>query len=185
MKRLLLRLLGWKIKCDFPAVDKSVFVVAPHTSYLDGYIGYLALECLHINYTVLADASLFHFPMTIAMRVLHALPVNVRGKDAIHDSANLLRNSRRCHLVICPEGQLAPTDRWKSGFYHIARLARVPIVPIELDYKNKEMSFKQIITDLSDEQAVFASLRKQYEGAHPRYPEKFLLPRLQSSGPGR
>jgi len=176
MKRLLLKLFGWKILGRYPDVDRSVLAVAPHTSYWDGFWGYLALEVLHVPYTILADTRLFHFPMSVLMRIIHAVPVNVHGKDAIHAAVDLLKQNPGMHIVICPEGQLAPTDKWNPGFYHIARLAEVPVVVGVLDYGKKEVSFRQVITDLSDEREVFRQLKEAYDGVGARHPEKFRLP---------
>ncbi len=176
MWKLILRIFGWEIKGEFPALDKSLVVVAPHTAYWDGFFGFLALKALKIPFGILGDASLFHFPMIILMKIIHAFPVNVKGKDAIHACVNLFHQNDKLHLIMCPEGQLAPTDRWNPGFYHIARLAEVPVVVARLDYKSKELEIKTVITDLSDQKAVFEILKEAYTGANACYPEKFLLP---------
>ena len=176
MRKFLLKILGWSVKGSFPDVDRSVIVAAPHTSYWDGFYGFLALGVLKIPFFILADTTLFHFPMTILMKIIHAVPVNVKGKDAIHDSVRHLRSEKKMHMVICPEGQLAPTDKWNPGFYHIARLAEVPVIVCSLDYRKKEVAVKRMISDLSDQLQVFEALKEEYSGTVAAYPEKFLLP---------
>ena len=178
IQRHLLKWLGWKTAGVFPDIPKSVITVAPHTTYWDGWWGWLTLEQYRIPYTILADAFLFDkFPFNIMMKVIHAIPVNVRGKDAIHQVADLLKSKESMHVVICPEGQLAPRDKWPAGFYHMARLAEVPIVVVALDYKHKTVIFKSVITDLSDPDKVWQTLVDDYSGGElGRFPEKFLPP---------
>lgn len=172
----ILKLSGWKIVGTFPEVEKSVIIAAPHTSYWDGFWGFIALEAVGIPYAILADESLFHFPMSVLMKIIRAVPVNVKGKDAIHGATKVLKDNDNIHIIICPEGQLAPTDRWNPGFYHIARIAEVPVVVAAIDYSRKEISFRGVISDLSDKNEVFRILKEKYSDCTAKYPEKFLLP---------
>ena len=185
LTRHLFHWLGWKTSGTFPDIPKSVIVVAPHTTYWDGWWGYLTLQMKRIPYTILADAFLFKkFPFNIMMKVIHAIPVNVRGNNAIHQVVDLLGSKEAMHVVICPEGQLAPRDKWPAGFYHMARLAGVPIVVVALDYRHKTVHFKSVITDLSDPDRVFRTLIDDYQGkGYGRFPEKFLPPTGNLSRP--
>ena len=176
MRKLILKLARWKIVGGFPDVKKSIVVVAPPTSYWDGLWGYLAASVLKIPFAIMADEFLFKSPMLILMKIIHAFPVNVKGKDAIHEAVSRIKAADGMHVGICPEGQLAPTDKWNPGFYHIARLAEVPIVVATLDYAKKEISFPAVITDLSDKEAVYSRLCEIYKDVTARFPEKFLLP---------
>ena len=44
-------------------------------------------------------------------------------------------------LIIClsPEGTRKRVDKWKTGFYHIACGANIPIVLLMIDYKKKQI----------------------------------------------
>ncbi len=42
-------------------------------------------------------------------------------------------------LAIAPEGTRSKVNQWRTGFYHIAHSAGVPIIPISLDWKNKKI----------------------------------------------
>jgi len=61
-KYILVNLLGWKIKGEFPNINKSIIIFAPHTSYRDGLYGKLYLMQSGINYKFLIkkDFSNFH-----------------------------------------------------------------------------------------------------------------------------
>lgn len=180
-ERLILnKILGWKIVTEFPDLDKSIMVFAPHTSYWDTVIGKLVLRIYGIPHKLLSKKELFYFPMNIVMRLLGAVPVGgVKGHNAIHEAANMINKSDRMHLLICPEGQLAPTDQWNPGFYLMALKADVPIVVVFLDYAKKEAGVKGVIYNLRNRNAVYRQLAEMYNGVSARYPDKFLLPKYK------
>ena len=49
--------LGWTIKDEFPDVEKSIVIFAPHTSYYDGLYGKLYLMYAGINYKFLTRCA--------------------------------------------------------------------------------------------------------------------------------
>ena len=59
--RVLLKILGYKITTNFPDVQKSIMVFAPHTSYWDAVIGKLVLRVLGVRHRLLGKKELFHF----------------------------------------------------------------------------------------------------------------------------
>lgn len=177
---ILNRLLGWKVTSGFPEVKKSIMVFAPHTSYWDAVIGKLILRSYGTHHTLLSASDLFRFPMSIAMHMLGAVPIGGRkGHNSIHDAVRILHQADEMHLVICPEGQLAATDRWNPGFYYMAVKAGVPIVVVSLDYARKEAGVKGIISDLDSQNEVYRQLATMYDGVTARHPEKFKLPRYK------
>ena len=178
---ILTRLLGWRVTSDFPDVEKSIMVFAPHTSYWDAIVGKLVLRAWGVPHHFLSKKELFRFPMVIVMRLLGAIPIGgVKGHNAIHDAVSLLDGEERMHLVICPEGQLAPTDRWNPGFYYMAVKARVPVVVVYLDFARKEAGVKGVITDLENQNEVYRQLAAMYRGVTARHPERFLLPKYKA-----
>ena len=157
-------------------------VFAPHTSYWDAIIGKLVLRAWGLPHHVLSKKELFRFPMVIVMRLLGAIPIGgVKGHNAIHDAVCLLDGEHRMHLVICPEGQLAPTDRWNPGFYYMAGKAHVPIVVVYLDYVRKEAGVKGAISEQDNQNEVYRQLAEMYSGVTACHPECFLLPKYKES----
>ena len=178
--RFLLKILGYKITTDFPDVPKSIMVFAPHTSYWDAVIGKLVLRELGVRHRLLGKKELFHFPMGIFMRLFGVVPIRgIQGHNSIYDAVNLLNKEKRIHLLICPEGGFAPTDRWNPGFYHMAVKAHVPIVVVYIDYGRHESGVKGVISDLSDLNKVYQQLAEMYQGVTARHPEDFLLPKYK------
>ncbi len=178
---ILTRLLNWELKGDFPDVRKSVLIFAPHTSHYDAVIGKLVLCSYGVPHTLLSKKELFNFPMNIVMHILGAIPVGgVKGHNAIHDAASILNHSDEQHLVICPEGQLAPTDRWNPGFYYIALKANVPIIVGYLDFGKREAGVKAVIRDLDDKNEIYRQMAEMYAGVKGFHPERFELPKYIS-----
>ncbi len=176
-KCILTKLLGWKVTTPYPAVRKSIVVFAPHTSYMDAFIGVLALRSYGVPYRLLSKKELFRFPTVIVMRLLGAIPVRgVKGHNAIYEAAAILKGAGSMHLVICPEGMLAATDRWNSGFYYMAVKAQVPIIAAYMDYSRKEVGIRKVISCRQTREDVFDQLAEAYKGVTGRHPENFLLP---------
>jgi len=178
---ILTRLLHWRVASDFPDISRSITVFAPHTSYWDAVIGKLVLRSYRVPHTLLSKKELFRFPMSIVMHLLGAVPVGgVKGHNAIHDAAAMLNRSKKMHLVICPEGQLAPTDRWNPGFYYMAVKAQAPIIVVYLDYGNREAGVKGVISDLQDLNEVYHKLADMYRGTKACHPDQFQLPKYKA-----
>lgn len=175
---ILTRLLGWRVASVFPNVKKSVTVFAPHTSYWDAVIGKLVLQSYGVPHRLLSKKELFYFPMSIAMRLLGAVPIGgVKGHNAIHDAARMLEETDELHLIICPEGQLAAIDRWNPGFYYMAVKAGVPVVVVYMDYRRREAGVKGVISNLDDRNKVYQQLAEMYAGVSACHPSEFLLPK--------
>lgn len=166
-----LRMLGWRIEGEMPNLPKFVIIVAPHTSNWDFPVGAAAKLALRLDVTFLGKASLFRFPLSVIMRALGGMPVD---RSAPHDLVNgIVREfSRREQLVlvIAPEGTRRRVERWKSGFYHIARGAGVPIVPVALHWGDRAIRIGAPVRPSGDADQDIALLRRWYEGIPGRNP---------------
>jgi 1-acyl-sn-glycerol-3-phosphate acyltransferase len=85
--------------------------------------------------------------------------------------------SERDHfcLGITPEGTRKPNARWKRGFYHIARSAKVPIVLVKLDYGNKCVTLFRVFHPSGDEEADIRAVKEAYRGVRAKHPKQFLI----------
>ena len=59
---ILTKILGWKIKGEFPDINKSIVIFAPHTSYYDCLYGKLYLMTTGVEYKFLSKKKFFKFP---------------------------------------------------------------------------------------------------------------------------
>lgn len=171
---ILVNLLGWKIKDEFPNIKKSIIIFAPHTSYWDGFYGKLYLMQLGINYKFLSKKEFFKFPLNYFFKIFGSIPVS-KTKEYIDYVAELINISQELHIVLSPEGQLAKTIRWKKGYYYMAVRANVPIVVGFIDYKRKEIGIKGVIDSLSSIEVVRKEVAELYSDVSAKYPEKFSL----------
>jgi 1-acyl-sn-glycerol-3-phosphate acyltransferase len=78
-------------------------------------------------------------------------------------------------LVVPPEGTRDAVQKWKSGFYHIAVGAGVPITCAVMDYASRTVSLPATLWPSGDYPADLAIIQSYYAGATARYPENFVL----------
>jgi 1-acyl-sn-glycerol-3-phosphate acyltransferase len=179
-----LRLNGWKIEGGPPDESHFVFIAAPHTSNWDlAYmLAFAAVFDLKISW--LAKHSLFYPPMGWIMRMLGGIPI-VRHKNSNVVDAMVQEFSTRSELVLAvpTEGTRARVEYWKSGFYHIAFRAGVPILPSYLDYGNKRGGFGPALIPTGDLAADMQVLRELYSDKTGKYPALVSPVKLREEDP--
>jgi 1-acyl-sn-glycerol-3-phosphate acyltransferase len=88
--------------------------------------------------------------------------------------------------VVPPSGTRSRAPHWKSGFYHIARAADVPIVCAFLDYRRKVGGIGPVFTPTGDVVADMEPVRAFYAGVTARYPDRTTPVRLaEEDAPAR
>jgi 1-acyl-sn-glycerol-3-phosphate acyltransferase len=162
---LALRLRGWRVEGEIPDIPKFVIIVAPHTSNWDFPVGLAAKWSLRLKVTFLAKDSLFRPPLGWFMRAVGGMPVDRSAANAMVDrTTHAFRTRRQMVLVVAPEGTRKKVDRWRSGFWHIAKNADVPIVCAAIDWGRKVVRFGPTLTvnpDVSVD-ADIARMRREY-----------------------
>ncbi|WP_341220599.1 1-acyl-sn-glycerol-3-phosphate acyltransferase [Polaribacter atrinae] len=169
---ILYTILGWKLENDFPQEPKKyVVIAAPHTSWLDFPIAILSRMTSGTMVHFIGKSSLFKGPFGFFFKALGGTPVD-RSKstnmvDAVIDVFNTKEEFR---LGISPEGTRKKVDKWKTGFYYIAKGAKVPIVMATLDFKNKKIKISEPYYTTDNIEAdfeVFYSFFKDVKGKNP------------------
>lgn len=177
LSRLYLRLIGWKIGSALdPSVKKCVLVGAPHTSNMDYPITLATLYASGVNVRFLAKKSLFSFPLGILMRFTGGIPVD-RSKhhNMVDAMIDMFIKHDRLILLIPVEGTRSYVKEWKSGFYHTAVGANVPIAMGYLDYGKKIAGFGDLFYPTGDYQKDLKKIQDFYRQFRARYPEKSSL----------
>jgi 1-acyl-sn-glycerol-3-phosphate acyltransferase len=150
LARWLLHLTGWQLVGERPQCDHYVLIAAPHTSNWDFPMMLMFAAAFDIKVTWMAKHSLFYPPFGWFMRAMGGMPI-IRHKNQNVVSAMIEAFETVPHLVLMvpAEGTREKSEYWKSGFYHIARQAAVPIVPSFLDYGSKRGGFgpARVVTD--------------------------------------
>ena len=88
-------------------------------------------------------------------------------------------------LVVPTEGTREHTDYWKSGFYHIACQADIPIVPSFLDCGRKCGGFGPALVVSGDVSRDMQYFRDFYAGMQGKFPERFGPIRLREEHQAR
>jgi 1-acyl-sn-glycerol-3-phosphate acyltransferase len=134
------KLMGWKTEGSFPVeLKKYIVAVAPHTSNWDFIIGILARSVLHLEKSkFLAKDSLFKPPFGWFFRMLGGYPVvRSTNNDMVEQVAAIFSKHDEFYIGLAPEGTRKKVEKLKTGFYYIAKLANVPIIPVGFDFATK------------------------------------------------
>ena len=178
LARRLLKLLGWKVVGDIPNVSQAVFLALPHTSNLDGLYAIPTLLALDLDIKIMGKQSLFKLPVFREfLRWVGIIPINRDAKGSVlQASIDRFKTGKPLFLGLSPEGTRSYTETWKSGFYYIAAGANVPIIPVAMDYKTKEVRFMTPVMPTGDIEADMPKIVQQYKGIVPKHPERLSQP---------
>jgi 1-acyl-sn-glycerol-3-phosphate acyltransferase len=99
-------------------------------------VGIAAKLALGLRVLWLGKDSLFAFPLGALMRALGGTPVDrAASNDVVVSIVREFERRERLVLALAPEGTRRKVGRWRTGFYHIAHGARVPIVTVALNWR--------------------------------------------------
>jgi len=170
----LLVVFGWRIDGTFPDVPKLVGIVAPHTSNWDFFFGICASFALGVRVNWVGKHTLFRWPYGGFMRWLGGIPVDrASAEGRVKQIVKIMNGRDRFVLGLAPEGTRGRTRRWKSGFYHVAVGAGVPILLTHLDYPRRIIGFGPTFEPTGNVDEDLASIRACYESRWARHPEQF------------
>jgi 1-acyl-sn-glycerol-3-phosphate acyltransferase len=162
---LFLKLAGWKVLGTLPAqARKSVFIAAPHTSNWDLPYTLMVAFVLRLNINWMGKASIFRFPFGPLMRWLGGVAVDrSKANNLVAASAQAIREANGAlQLIVPPEGTRSKTRYWKTGFYHIAVMAQVPIVMAYMDYERKISGLGPMFVPTGDLEADMLQIKAFY-----------------------
>ncbi len=160
-----LRLTGWRVEGALPAhALRSVLIAAPHTSNWDLPYTLMVAFALRLNIRWMGKHSIFRAPFGGVMRWLGGIEVNrEQSNNLVAASAKAIRESDGpLQLIVPPEGTRSKTRYWKTGFYHIAREAQVPIVMAYMDYAHKRSGLGPVFEPTGDVEADMATIKAFY-----------------------
>lgn len=169
---IIFRLCGWSIDGQLAEEKKYLMVVVPHTSNWDFVYGWLAIKALELDLKVFVKDSFFIWPFNYACRWFGVLPVNRReSTDFVKSAAAMYGEYEELIAVITPEGTRSFQASLKSGYYHLAKQAQVPIVLAALNFSKKTFVLAPPRAALSsfelDQENVIEFCRK-HQGRHPQ-----------------
>ncbi len=168
-----LRLVGWSIVADLPATEKYLLIGAPHTSNWDFPIALLMLAAIGVKLYWVGKDSLFKGLKGYVMRTLGGIPVE-RGarNNFVGQIVNLYNNRSKMVLTMAPEGTRKYLNHWKTGFYHIALNAKIPIALGFVNYAKKTCGVGGYFTPTGDRDADLKTLREFYVDKMGKFPQQ-------------
>ncbi len=179
----ILRRNDWTLAFRWPPSPKCVVIFYPHTSNWDFVIGVLAYLSVAWPVRWCGKDSLFVWPFGTLMRALGGIAVNRRERTGfVGQFEREFERTDQLHLAIAPEGTRARTDHWKSGFYHLALAAGVPVGLAYIDYPSRRVGLDTFLDLSGDEAQDVARIRAYYADKRGRNPAQQGDIRLLQSG---
>ena len=182
---LLIRSRGWTVAEPPPRIDKCVVIAAPHTDWWDGFwmLVFATWWGLKINW--LAKSSIMRWPFAGLLRRTGVVPVDRSAPQGLVGQIVDQFNQRETMMLsIPPEGTRGRREFWKSGFYHMAHQAGVPLCLSYLDFGRRICGFGPCFMLTGNVREDMDRIREFYDGLAKKgmtgkHPEKFTPPRLR------
>ncbi len=171
-----LTLGGWKIAGDWPADRKVIVTAGPHTSNWDGIWMLAAAGVWRVRLRYMGKKRLTEGPFGFLVRWSGCVPIDrSQSNDVVAAMKANFASASDLVLVVPPEGTRNRTEKWKSGFYHIAVGAGLPITFAVMDYATKTVSLPATLWPSGDYEQDLPIIQSFYASATAKYPEKFEL----------
>lgn len=159
------RLSGWRLSGALPETRKFIVIAAPHTSNWDLPLALCIAMHFRVRLHWMGKASLFRPPFGWIMRLLGGVPVDrSKSNNAVDQMVERFAGAERFILGVLPEGTRSQVDEWKTGFYHMARGAGVPIVLAFIDYGKKLGGVGEALEPSGDYERDLAAMKAFYAG---------------------
>ena len=166
LSRAWLAATGFKVVGAFPDDPKFIIIAAPHTTNWD--LPHALAAGIQYGRRIhwMGKATIFKFPFGGLMRWLGGLSVDrSKSTNAVAAMVHVFALRDNLALVVAPSGTRSATVPWKSGFYHIANGAKIPLVLAYIDYNRREIGIADTIipsgdyaADLAKIQAIYAAI---------------------------
>lgn len=131
---------GWHFDGEFPNLPKAVAIISPHTSNYDGLYGFLAMLGLGIQVTAFGKDSLFKTPLKRLLKWMGVIPVDRSSPHGLTQQiVEIINQQDKIWVAMAPEGTRKNAEKIRTGFYHIAMGAQIPIVMFAFDYQKKSI----------------------------------------------
>ena len=173
-----LRASGWTAVGEVPRT--GVLVGAPHTSNWDFVMMLLVMWRGDVTPRVLIKKELFRGPLGWLLRRLGGIPLDrANPGQVVRELVREARSGEPFLLILAAEGTRTQGEYWKSGFWRIARSAKLPIALAFIDGPSRTTGFGPTITATPDVVADMDLVRAFYRDKRGIHPERRTEPRLR------
>jgi len=189
LARSLFALTGWTYNNNMPpGIRQSVMIAAPHTSKWDFLYTRLAFVLMDIPVRITIEHRYTKFPYGPFIRALGGIGIDRRPKkegeerpSMVAAMVDLFKKHPDFVMLVTPEGTRNLRTRWKTGFYHVALQAKVPVALGYLDYGKKEAGVSKVVYPSGDMKKDLQEIMAFYKNIVPRWPERFSIDREYDS----
>ena len=174
LSKIIFKFMKWKVVGSLTYPKKCLVIAAPHTSNWDFLIGRCYAYIIGVVPKYLIKSELYFWPLSILIRWNGGIPVYRKtAKNTVDQIVERLKTADNLILGIAPEGTRKRVKKWKTGFYHIAQKAEVPIVLMYMDYAKKEVGFLDVLYPSGDLQKDMEMIQEYYKDKVGKNPELF------------
>jgi 1-acyl-sn-glycerol-3-phosphate acyltransferase len=167
---IVFRFTGWRPAGKRPCISKYVIIAAPHTSNWDFLYTMCLAFILEIKPFIMMKATWFRGPLGPFLKWFGAIPVDrSRSTRVVARAIQAFGAHPQMVLVVPPSGTRGKVMSWKTGFYHIARGANVPIVLGYLDYRRKVGGVGPVFHPTGNMEADMKMIQAFYSGIAGKY----------------
>ena len=172
-KWIYFRVLGWKLVGEMPKIKKMILPVIPHTHWNDFLMGIIIRNVIDEKINFIGKKEIFG-PLTgWFFRIMGGTSVQRNSKsNTVNVIAELFQKKEIFRLALSPEGTRKKVKDWKTGFYHIAKVAKVPICLVSFDYGKKQIVFHKLFYPTDNIKEDMKFLKSQFVGVVGRIPER-------------
>ncbi len=176
------RLSGWRITGQAPDLDKYVIIGAPHTSSWDYLMALAFMAGTRRRPAVFVKIEAMSGLLGVFFRLMGSISIDrSQSHNFVEQVVQVFNERDRLLIALAPEGTRKKTGYWRTGFYHIALGAGVPVLMIGTDYKRKRLRLGPVLHPTGDIESDFEIIREFYtsDEVNPKYPEKMGEVRLR------
>ena len=161
----ILKVIGWTSIGSKVPNPKYVLIGAPHTSNWDFPLMLMVVLELRLQLFWMGKHTLFPFPFSGFVKWLGGIPINrTKSQNVVYEIVDQFKNNDNFVVLVPPEGTRRKVSKWKTGFYHIANNAKVPILMGYVDAENKEAGFADFFYPTGDLENDMKEIRGFYAG---------------------
>lgn len=178
-----LKMMGWTLDNHWPQdLKQCVMIAAPHTSNWDALYARLALKALGVNVRLTIKDSYMKFPFGPFVRALGGIGIDRRPKQAgqqrpsmVEVMSDLFKEHDDLVMLVTPEATRAKQEQWKTGFYHVAVTAGVPIALAYMDYAHKKTGVGKVVYPSGNMEKDMAEIMAFYANIKAKFPKQFSV----------
>ena len=189
LSQLLLKVSNWELKGELPDHPRIIAIGAPHSAYIDAYYSLLAALSLDVKLNFLGatwmfnklpipwksddsdDVDNFGFRWPLGwfqhylVKRLGGIPVYRNSKKGmINRLVDEFESIEKFFLMIAPEGGMVPREKFKTGFYILAKKLDAIILPVLMDYGNRCFNYLKPFEPTDNMEKDMEYLRSLFDG---------------------